>query len=154
MRQKDKVAYDERYLWEQFNRPFGTRRTILADPPLKGWAILESPSGRRQVSHFHMAKNVQTPGNASAFIKFIPLPGDGAPGGIGFGNQFTPLLQPNLATLFFGRNASLRPLGQPVRQFIAFCRAKTDRGLLDFLNLAHGHKLPFADGSRKTGIEL
>ena len=34
----------------KFSRPFGTRRTLLADPPLKGWAILESPSGRRRIS--------------------------------------------------------------------------------------------------------
>ena len=92
MRQKDKVAYDERYLWEQFNRPFGTRRTILADPPLKGWAILESPSGRLQVSHFHMAKMSKLQSRVAAIERPFGNRGSiASPGFVTFFSMF-PLL--------------------------------------------------------------
>ena len=44
-------------LWQQLSRPFGTRFHTPTFPPLKGWAILESPSGRWEAS----AQNVQIP---------------------------------------------------------------------------------------------
>ncbi len=37
---------DKRIDREEFNRPFGTLGICYAIPPLKGWAILKSPSGR------------------------------------------------------------------------------------------------------------
>ena len=41
-----RIEHKEWNLWERFSRPFGTRRPISTVPPLKGWAILNSPSGR------------------------------------------------------------------------------------------------------------
>ena len=38
-------------LWQQFNRPFGTRCLNPTIPPLKGWAILKSPFGRASHSN-------------------------------------------------------------------------------------------------------
>jgi len=35
-------------LWQKFSRPFGTRFHTATIPPLKGWADLNSPSGRQQ----------------------------------------------------------------------------------------------------------
>ncbi len=37
-------------LWQQFSRPFGTRFPYSTIPPLKGWAIVTSPSGRQQTN--------------------------------------------------------------------------------------------------------
>ena len=37
-------------LWQRFSRPFGTRCPCSTIPPLKGWAILGSPSGRQQTN--------------------------------------------------------------------------------------------------------
>ena len=56
-------------LWEKFIRPFGTRCPYWTIPPLKGWATLNSPSGRRKTNSLCRAstggpKNVQTSGGA------------------------------------------------------------------------------------------
>src|SRR6266496_521006 len=61
-----RIEYKERNLWERFSRPFGTRRSISTYPPLKGWAILKSPSGRGQMNRLSCLingelKNGQTP---------------------------------------------------------------------------------------------
>jgi hypothetical protein len=39
-------------MWQKFSRTFGTRCPDSTIPPLKGWAILESPSGRQQANSF------------------------------------------------------------------------------------------------------
>ena len=54
-------------LWQYFSRHFGTQCPYSTIPPLKGWAILKSPSGRRQTNRLCWLsnggpKNVQTPG--------------------------------------------------------------------------------------------
>src|SRR6266516_2773513 len=54
------------FLWQKLSRPFGTRCLTSTIPPLKGWAIFESPSGRRRTNCLRCLgnggrKNLQTP---------------------------------------------------------------------------------------------
>ena len=44
-------------LWQNFSRPFGTCCPYSPNPPLKGWAIFKSPSGRWQANPLRWLPN-------------------------------------------------------------------------------------------------
>src|SRR5206468_2473685 len=55
----------------QFSRPFGTRCFDSSIPPLKGWAIFKSPSGRQQRNSF-CYPTAGRPNNAKAPARCDP----------------------------------------------------------------------------------
>ena len=53
-------------LWQNFSRPFGTCCPYSSNPPLKGWAIFKSPSGRWQANPLRWLR-ARTPAPCSSW---------------------------------------------------------------------------------------